>query len=101
MVIAGQTRAWPNLSGKVASQTPSGRYYMAFPAWTLLKTVGTSSIFMDSHPLPDPKSGAPRRTEAGNAKRDSTIHQMVSACRPPVSEKSLCSYLTERENQIQ
>jgi hypothetical protein len=58
----------------------------ALPAWTLLKTVGTFSIFMDLHPLLDPMPGAARLAEAANAKRDSTIHHLVSTNRSPISE---------------
>ncbi len=45
--------------------------------WTLFKTVGTFSIFMDPHLLP--RFGlALRQAERRDAKSNSTIHQMVT-----------------------
>jgi DNA-binding transcriptional ArsR family regulator len=45
--------------------------------------------------------GAPRRAGAGNAKADSTIHQMVCRTAHQFPKLHLCSAITERENQIQ
>lgn len=89
MESEGQDEGLAQPLGTVAGQTTRRAVnYAAFPALTLHNTVGTFSIFMALHLLPDPMPDARRRAAAGNAKRDSTIQQMVSAYGAPVSEKS-------------
>lgn len=89
MEIKGQDEGPAQPLGKVAGQaTRPAVDYAAFPALTLHNTVGTFSIFMALHLLPDPTPGARRRAAAGNAKGDSTIQQMVRTYCSPVSEKT-------------
>lgn len=71
--------------------------YTALMMWTLFKTVGTFSIFMDIHPLPNSQPGPIHGRKRGDAKAISTMSRMVSAPSSPVSEHSLCSDLIERE----